>query len=244
MKKGLLTMMALTMSMSLLIGCGGSGNADKGKDTAVKQEVNETQDADEEEFVDPNLELAEEPEVFLGYITEIEVTADNWDQYFHIVEETDEYGGEHASKMLYIYAQEGYYLKENIELVMNYQEKTTSTNTIPKYGPSTNVFNDSVTDKKIEVTSYSNRGTINSTYIYDETDDGVINELVIEISDIQCTGVNGKFYSFQIPEDAWKDDNGRQVVYLKYTADDGNEYAIEYENTEDSLSDLWEMINF
>lgn len=250
MRKIVSCLLIIVMGASLLVGCGSTKNdTTAGDDTAVNKdtEVNQEEEVDEEEeeteeYVDPYLDVAVDGETLMGYVTEIEVSADNWQEYFYVSEKTDEEGGEHAGKVLNLYVNDGYYIDETVVFTLNYNEKTNYTTTLPEYGPSTNVFDEYKEAQEVSVKSYGN-GIISSTYIYDESDDGVTTELITEITDITCSNVSGKIYSMQIPEDSWQtDEDGAQVIYLKQEMDDGTEFTVSYENTPEDLRELWDVL--
>ena len=245
MKKLLVTLLMMTMSMSLLVGCGGSDDKDTGKESTVNQDVDvDDADGEEEEYIDPRLDQAIDIADLDQYISEIEITVDNWEDYFAVEERTDEYDeGEHASKTFEMcLLPNGYFIGEDIKFVVNYNKTTNSTQTIPQYGPDTFVYDDVVDGKEVSVGSYDGTGLIDSAYIYDEMEDGVTTELVIEISNLTCTSVEGSLYSLQLPEDVWLDVDGKQVLYVKDVADDGAEFVLEFENTQEGLQDLWDWM--
>lgn len=156
MKKLLVALLMMTMSMSLLGGCGGSDDKDTGNETTVNQDADvDDADDEEEEYIDPRLDQAIDIADLDQYITEIEITVDNWEEYFAVEERTDEYGGEHASKSLELcLLPNGYCISEDIVFVVNYNKTTNSTQTIPELGPDTYVYDDVVEGKGVSVGSY------------------------------------------------------------------------------------------
>ena len=255
MKRIVSALLLVVMGILLLAGCGSEKNdATAEEKAAVEQTTEAVQnvDADEEEeeteeteaYVDPHLSVAVDGETLLGYVAEVEVTLDNWQEYFYTGERVDETGGEHAGKTFVICVNDGYVLNEDVVFEVAYNKKTNYTTTLPEYGPSTNVFDDYVEGAAVEVSSYSNTGFVTSTYIYDEADDGVVTELVIEVADFTCSSVSGKLYSMQIPEDMWQTEDSTQVLYLKMATDDGEEFAAGFENTQEGLLELWDVLRY
>lgn len=252
MKRFVSWVLILVMVVSLLAGCGSTEKKVEAENEAAVNQVaedpqdvtaveEETAEETEEVYIDPYLDVAVDGKTLLDYVTEVEITVDNWQEFFHTAERVDEYGGEHASKYFEICVNDGYFLDEDVVFEVAYNEITNYTNILPEYGPSTSIFDEYVEADEVEVTAYSGTGIIKSIYIYDEMDDGVINEIVTEITDFTCSSVSGKLYSMQIPEEMWLEENGTQMIYLKIDVE-GEVFTMGYENTPEDLSDLWEYL--
>jgi len=252
MNKRILLLLVIALSTSLLLACGGNTQQSADNDVELSASVSESTDAALEstdtsaedvemidEYVHPYRDLAINAEELTTFVSKTEITLDNWEEYFHTEERTDDVAFEYPQTTLDLCVNEGNYVQESLIFTFNFDVDTVSTMTMPGFSPDTITYEKNYTGKEVEVRSFGH-GLIQILYMYDKAEDGTTTEITNSISNLQCTDVSGSIYTMTIPEEMWHDIDGEQILFLLEKFDDGNEYVLEYKNTEDDILDLWE----
>ena len=174
-------------------------------------------------------------EEFQSAVTIIDLTMDNWEEYFEIVEIEEitpaDFEDEEPDIKRDIYvklkAENMYAADTTIRFTYsqaqtnNRYDATTKALTSSNSDASYRNSEDTLTQKSISYQDYL--GTIGSigTSTYNRYQyNGVIYESVLDVKDIECVKVEGKILILNLPEDAWDNKTyGEDKFYIRYEKD-------------------------
>lgn len=239
MKKLVSMFLMVLMIISLFVGCGEKSG------TKVDTERGDMEQGNSE--MNSNLEIALTPEEFVeAYVVEFEVTPENWQKYFELVEifeneETAQYP-EHPNKDSYLQLKEGYFMFGDVTFDFSYHLSEIRV----EFDSDGNILDrEIIQDEDIEHSLTCSNGIAyyDNVYGYFEPTNGLYYECAYwetlrTHGNEQCMNARGKVYALQIPEDAWHEEDGQQVVYIEQYYEDGRPYAMEYANDEEGLGYL------
>ncbi len=239
MKKFIMLCMVLILSLSM-VACGNDDNhTNTPKDTETKDPSNNTSLGENLDNQQPQKTILTVDEI-KSAVTIVELTVDNWQEYFEITEVEDitpadfEDEEPEIEKDLYVKLKSDNMYGINMVMLFSYQEKLTQNQydaqTKQQISNSEGIYGDEESTLKAETLSGgSSIGTLGNTGTctyrkYEHK--GKIYETILDVKDIECIKVQGTILIVNIPEDAWNYGMfGENVPYLLYEKD-GNEEAI------------------